>query len=691
MKKPLSVVIILLMVFSLMSCGSDKTSNVSSLSSSNISPKKIDAQSILSQMERGKYKDGELLVKFKAGTLTASTLKAHQSVGATVLKSFKIIPNLELVKLPNDTSIKDAVLKYMSDPLVEYAEPNYIRKATATIPNDQYFYQQWALHNTGSFASGTAGADIKAPQAWDIHTGNSSIIIAVLDTGIDYNHSDLSGNIWINTNEIPNNGIDDDGNGKIDDWRGWNFVSNNNNPMDNNGHGTFVSGIAGAKTNNSIGIAGLMWNAKIMALKFLDAEGEGTLADEILAIQYAIAKGAKIINASYSGSSYSQAEFDALSLANSAGVLVMAAAGNGGNDDIGDNNDFYPEYPASYALPNIISIAATDQNDRRAAFTNFGLNSVHVAAPGVYILSAVPTSIFPSGYGFSSGTSASTPHVSGLAGLLYSYYPYFTHLQIRATILRYVDVLPSLSGWIQTGGRINAYRAISSLLIPTGLNTSAISTSQISLSWTDNATGEDGYKIERMQAGGSFSQIATTNANITSYLDSGLRDGTSYTYRVRAYNTIPADSLYSNEATAITPLNAPINLTATAVSPSQINLAWTDNSQAEDGYKIERKAIGGGDFAEIATVGANTTTFANTGLIANTTYVYRIRAFNSVAGNSAYSNIVDATTPQGSTSGGGGGCSIGVQRGSDSRGGDLILMILPLLYFVVRRIQREIR
>ncbi len=677
MKKPLSLLFALLMVLFLMSCGADKTANVPDVSSTGSpdgSIKKIDAQAITAQMEKGKYREGELLVKFKSDVIKTASAKLHQSIGASTLKSFQIIRNLELVGLPAGTSVKDAVIKYMSDPLVEYAEPNYIRQASATIPNDQFFHQQWALHNIGAFAAGSADADIDAVEAWDIHTGSGQIIIAVLDTGIDYNHADLSGNICLSS----------------DACRGWNFVSNNNNTMDDNGHGTLISGIIGAKGNNFTGMAGVMWNVKIMPMKFLDREGEGSIADEIAAIQYAISNGAKIINASYGGNQYSQAEFDAVSTANAAGVLLMAAAGNGGNDDIGDNNDFSPQYPANYNLPNIISIAATDQTDRRASFSNFGLNSVHVAAPGVYILSTIPTPIHPSGYFFFSGTSASTPHVSGLAGLLFSYYTHFTPAQIRSTILRYVDVLPSLSGWIQTGGRINAYRAISSLLIPTGLSASAVATTQISLSWTDNATGEDGYKIERKQAGGAYSQIATTNSNINTYLDSGLRDGTSYSYRVRAYNTIPADSVYSNEATAITPLQPPTNLTAAAVSTSQINLAWADNSQAEDGYKIERKQVGGGDFTQIAAVGPNVAAYTDTGLSANTTYIYRVRAFNAAAGNSQYSAQADATTLQAGTGGGGGGgCSIRAGREINSSSGDLILMALPLLYFAIRRMKRK--
>ncbi len=678
MKKPLFLVCALLIVLFLISCGADKSANVSNISttsSTDSNIKKVDAQFILSQMEKGNYKEGELLVKFKSGILKTVSTKVHQSIGATSLKNFQIVPDLELVKLSAGTSVKEAIIKYMSDPLVEYAEPNYIRKGTATIPNDQFFSQQWALHNIGTFAGGFVDADIDAIEAWDITTGSSQIIIAVLDTGIDFNHADLSGNICQSWEEC----------------RGWNFVSNNNNPVDDNYHGTFVSGIIGAKANNSIGIAGMMWNVKIMPVKFLDRKGEGTIADEIAGIEYAVSRGAKIINASYGSYQYSQAEYDAISFANSRGVLLMAAAGNGdiGNDKIGDNNDFSPFYPSSYDLPNIISVAATDQTDRRASFSNFGLNSVHVAAPGVYILSTIPTSVHPSGYYFLSGTSAATPYVSGLAGLLYTYYSHFTPAQIRGTILRYVDVLPTLRGWIQTGGRINAYKALSSLLVPTGLNATAVSSSQINLSWNDHATGEDGYKVERMQAGTSYSQIATTSANVTTFQNTGLRDGTSYTYRVRAYNTIPADSLYSNEATAVTPLNPPTNVTATAVSTSQINLSWTDNSQAEDGYKIERKPISGGEYVQIATVGPNVTSFSDTGLATYTTYFYRIRAFNAAAGNSAYSIDVSSTTHQAAgTGGGGGGCSIRTKGGLNPSGVDIVLMALPLLYMAVRRIYK---
>ncbi|MEW6417182.1 MAG: S8 family serine peptidase [Nitrospirota bacterium] len=601
----------LLMVLILASCGNEKTTSISSDTSKEISGTKITAQSIISQMEKGKYKEGELLVKFKSGVVTTSSLKIHQAVGASVKKRFTIVPNLERVKLPQGLSVKDAIMQYMSDPNVEYAEPNYIKRALSRIPNDTYFGNQWALHNTGTYAGGTVDADIDAPEAWDISTGSYSVVIAVLDTGIDYNHADLAGNIWTNNKEAIGdaNGdgcpgiceVDDDGDGKvdedstglqpgeagytndleddddengfIDDCKGWDFTtceefddegncttskSPDNDPMDEYGHGTHVAGIIGAVGNNGTGVSGVMWYVKLMALKFLNADGYGTTDDEIEALDYAILLknsgiDIKAINASFGGYGYSQAEYDTIAEANTAGILLIAAAGNEGY-----NNDLTPMYPASYDLPNIISVAATDQNDQRASFSNFGPTSVDVAAPGVYILST----ILLNEYGileFFEGTSMAAPHVSGLAGLLYSYYDgihntQFDYSQIRTAILRMVDPLPTLSGWIQTGGRINAYKALSFLRTPTNLTATGISPTQISLTWSDNATGEGGYKIERKISGGTYTDIQPSlPPNSLSFTDSGLTPNTIYVYRIKAYNDI-AESFYSTEVSTTTPL-----------------------------------------------------------------------------------------------------------------------------------------
>lgn len=526
----------------LVSCGSNTTTGVptqetgkevSSLSAGiNITSPAVTVQSILSEMDKGNYKEGELLIKFKTGVSKNVLSGVHQAAGATLRKSFTLVPNLEHVELPKGISVKDAIIQYMSDPNVEYAEPNYILRTLLT-PNDTYFYpNQWALHNTGSYAGGTDDADIDAPEAWDISTGSSNIVIAITDTGIDYNHADLVGNIWINTGETNCvDGIDNDGNGYADDCIGWDFATcawfkedgtcetpktEDNDPMDEMGHGTHVAGITGAVGNNGEGVSGVMWNVKLMALKAFNEQGYGTTSDAIKAVEYAVANEAKIINASWGGYGYSSSLYNAINSANNAEILFIAAAGNGGDDSVGDDNDYMPMYPASYDLPNIISAAATDQKDERASFSNFGLNSVDVGAPGVYIFNTVPNwwSEYP-GYGVIdrfSGTSMAAPHVAGLAGLLYSYYDgiqntAFNFTQVRDTILRYVDGLPSLQGWIKTGGRVNAHKALSSLLTPTGLIATANSPS-ITLTWTDNATGEDGYKIERKVSGGSFVEIA---------------------------------------------------------------------------------------------------------------------------------------------------------------------------------------
>lgn len=267
--------------------------------------------------------------------------------------------------------------------------------------------------------SGTVNADIHAADAWDITTGSPNVIIAVIDSGIAYDHPDLAPNMWTNPGEIPNNGIDDDGNGFVDDIRGWDFVMNDNDPMDpvdlnpatnpfipspNPGHGTHVAGTIAAAGNNGIGTTGVMWTAKIMALK---AGGIGGLPDtaQIAAIKYAVAKGARVINASFGGPGCSQSVYNELKAANDAGVLFVAAAGNGGADGVGDDNDATPNFPSGHsvsvncngvqlnALPNVIAVAATDQNDQLASFSNFGATSVQVAAPGVNTYSTKPSRI----------------------------------------------------------------------------------------------------------------------------------------------------------------------------------------------------------------------------------------------------------------------------------------------------------
>jgi subtilisin family serine protease len=309
-------------------------------------------------------------------------------MGVYTIEHFQKI-GVQHVKLPKGMSVEEALEIYRSDPDVEYVEPNYYRYATATTPVDTFFTRLWGLNNTGQNVNGTTGtveADIDAIEAWDITTGSNNVVVAVIDSGVDYNHPDLAANIWINVAEqTGTQGVDDDGNGKVDDIRGWDFLDDDSNPMDNDDHGTHVAGTIAAEGDNNTGITGVTWTAKIMVLRFLDGFGLGSVAGEIEAIDYAIDKGANIINASYGSNFFSNAEMDAIDGARQAGILFVAAAGNGGS-----NNDSIPHYPSSYNLDNIIAVAASDQNDNLAPFTDFGFTSVDVAAPGTNTYSSKP-------------------------------------------------------------------------------------------------------------------------------------------------------------------------------------------------------------------------------------------------------------------------------------------------------------
>jgi serine protease len=348
------------------------------------------------------------------------------------------------LRLQPQTTLADAVRLLRAVPGVMRVEPNY-RIQLAAVPNDPMFSSQWALANNQT------GANIRALAAWDINTNASNITVAVIDTGIDYKHSDLAANMWRNSREIPNNGLDDDGNGYIDDVFGYDFANNDSDPMDDHGHGTHVAGIIGAVANNGRGIAGVAWNVRLMAVKFLSSNGTGTVADAVRAIDYAVQMGARIINASWGGAGYSSILAQAINRAENAGVLFVTAAGNNGT-----NNDQTPTYPASFPNTNILAVAASDRNDNLATFSNFGPSTVHLAAPGVGILSTLPND----GYASWSGTSMAAPHVSGAAALLWAMHPDWNFRQVKDRLLKTVDPLPSLQGKLLTGGRLNLERAL---------------------------------------------------------------------------------------------------------------------------------------------------------------------------------------------------------------------------------------
>jgi len=474
-----------------------------------------DLGAILAEAESGQYRAGELLVKFKSGSSYAQPRRAHQATNATVLKRLAAV-EVEHVQLPPGLGVKDAIRQYMQDPDVEYAEPNYIFTISPipVIPDDPFFGLQWGPTR------------ISATTAWGITRGSPDVAIAVMDSGIDFNHPDLQANI---DNSLSRNFSDSD---TIDDMYG---------------HGTHVSGIIGALGNNGLGVAGLMWQARLLNVKAIADDGFADNAWVAAAIDYLLTLkeeqgvNIKAINMSFTGPSFSNVLYDAIAAAERAGMLAIASAGN---DSISTKH-----YPAGLNLPNVISVAGTNENDQLADFSNYGRRWVHIAAPAENIWSTGPT--HPNAFGFESygdltGTSMSTAFVTGLAGLVAAQYPHFNYKQIRGTILRYGDALPSLRGLVATGRRINAFKAVSSLLAPTDLALERVSPKGVTLAWTDNATGENGYLVERRTGSGPFVRVATLGHDRTAFTDVA-KPGATYTYRVRAYNTIPAKSAYSNE------------------------------------------------------------------------------------------------------------------------------------------------
>lgn len=359
------------------------------------------------------YAPGKVIVKFKTGRAADHVVSYDHQYGIRMVKQYDLI-RASLVKLPDNISVEQALVMFQNDPTVEYAEPDYYVYATSTTPNDTSFSDLWAHENTGQNVNGTAGVsgvDIKSTQAWDIETGISNdVVIAIVDSGVDYNHPDLAANIWNNPGETPGNGIDDDGNGYVDDIVGWDFVNERNDPIDSNRHGTHVAGTIAAVGNNNLGVAGVTWKAKIMCLRALNANGVGLTSDLLEAVLYANANGAHIMNNSWGGYGGSQAVKDAFDAST---TVAVCAAGNESN-----NNDANPAYPGTYGSDSIISVAATNQDDGLAWFSNYGANTVHVGAPGTNILSTVPdrkvvfSENFDGGPGLPAGWTAA--HTLGL-------------------------------------------------------------------------------------------------------------------------------------------------------------------------------------------------------------------------------------------------------------------------------------
>ncbi len=392
---------------------------------------------------RMSYVPGELILRFKDGVNKSSVDSALRTVKGKTIKRFLRIHALH-VKVPRGSAERAVrILRGLKG--VKYAELNALRFIDAA-PNDTQFTALWGLNNMGQ-TGGAIDADIDAPEAWNSFTGSPNMVVADIDTGLDMTHPDIAANVYTNPGEVPGNGVDDDGNGFVDDVHGWDFAHNDNDPSDTDvtclGHGTHTAGTIGAVGNNGVGVTGVNWQVQIMPLKIFRTFGGGCSAsttDVIMAINYAASMGVRVSNNSYGSSASSKFEKDAIGASRS---LFVAAAGNSGQD-----TDTFPEYPAAYDLPNIISVAATDHNDSLAAFSNFAMASVDLGAPGVAILSTTPGNTYSS----MSGTSMSTPYVTGVATLLMAKDPTLTVSEVKWRILAGVDpaALP-----VGTGGRLN--------------------------------------------------------------------------------------------------------------------------------------------------------------------------------------------------------------------------------------------
>ncbi len=634
-----------------------------------------------------RYRAGELIVQFRSDVTDQQITGAFQCGRLGLIKHIRTSAmekhgRIGITRVATSLSVPEAVRQLNGLPGVEFAEPDYA--ATADSESNDPLYLDGSLW--GLFGDDQPSPIGPAPtynpfgsqaeKAWAAgFTGSPDVFVGVLDSGIQTDHPDLAANIWTNPGEIPGNGIDDDGNGYVDDVHGWNAVNDNGNvsyvDAATDAHGTHVTGTIGAVGGNGIGVAGVNWNVTMISGKAL-TNGTGWYSDFIQAIDYLTflktRKGLNIVavNHSWGGTSFSQALFDALSRAAQAGILSVAAAANSAT-----NNDLSPVYPACFdttvsaGYDSIISVAAVTRDGKLATFSNFGQTSVDLGAPGgervdpsnpalrdptFEIWSTVPGSA----YGTMRGTSMATPHVTGAVALYASTHPGSTPAQTRNDLLTAgVRPFASLAEVTVTGGTLDVGTLMTvpanTLLAPAApatLQASAASSTRVNLSWSDRSNNELGFAIERSDDGLNFDLADTVGAGYRSYADLSVQPGQAYFYRVRAYNP-GGSSGYANTVSvtppAVTLPKPPSSLKAAALSLGRVSLAWNDNANNEDGFQIERRAGSTGTWQLIATVTTNTKSYTDTSTARWTTYTYRVLSFNA-AGGSAYSNQAGVTT-----------------------------------------------
>jgi subtilisin family serine protease len=410
----------------------------------------------------------EVLVKFKTGVSEDARAAALARISGTVkerihtkaMEQFGDKEGLVLVHTP--MAALEALSRIQGAAEIEYVEPNYIYQHNATS-NDPYYTNGslWGMYGGSTSPSNQFGSH--AGVAWaNNRTGSSTVVIGIIDEGVMHSHPDLNANIWRNPGEIAGNGIDDDGNGYIDDVYGWDFDGNDNSTYDgaHDDHGTHVAGTIGGVGGNGTGVAGVVWNVKMITAKFLGRNG-GTSANAVKSVDYLTdlktRHGLHLVatNNSWGGGGYSQALYDAIERSNKANILFIAAAGNGGSDGVGDDNDVTPSYPASYVNSNIIAVASITNTGAKSGFSNYGATSVDIGAPGSGINSTLPSKNGSASYGSYSGTSMATPHVCGAAALYAASNPSANAATIKNAIMSSALPTSSLSGKCVSNGRLN--------------------------------------------------------------------------------------------------------------------------------------------------------------------------------------------------------------------------------------------